>query len=126
MASNLNLGKYFVWCMLIVIFVAFVFFTVRGIIRTVKSAKRAGASHLTSIAVVTFVSVIIAAFSWIFNMGWLRAIMTFLLVPVIHGLVYIFSNLIFVKYMDKSKKMRVMKVFFVATYLLAYLFVRKQ
>jgi len=48
--------------------------------------------------------------------------MTFLLIPVIHGIVFFSLSIFFAVYVDKSPKMLKFNVFFIITYLLSYVF----
>lgn len=67
---------------------------------------------------VSLLCIAVAAASWIFNMGWLRFFMTFLLIPFIHAIVFFLTNLFSANYIQKSKKSKDIYIAFCATYLL--------
>ena len=50
--------------------------------------------------------VVIVGISWVFNMGWLRLIMTFLLIPFAHAILFLITVFSTVKYVDKSAKIK--------------------
>ena len=72
--------------------------------------------------ITAFVAVAVAAVSWVLNFGWYRFIMTFVAVPIVHGMVFLISDLFFCKYVDKSSSLLKLNIFYVLSYLLTYLF----
>lgn len=66
--------------------------------------------------------VVIAGISWVFNMGWLRFIMTFLLIPFAHAILFLITVFSTVKYVDKSAKIKIINLLFMLTYLMFYVF----
>ena len=64
--------------------------------------------------------IFIAAASWVLNIGWLRFAMTLLLVPFIHAALFVTVNIVVSKYAENSPKLKITNLFFVITYLLAY------
>lgn len=65
--------------------------------------------------------IIMAGASWILNIGWLRLIMTFLGVPLLHAVAFVFICNFSLTYADKSAKLKKYVVFSFVTYLLGYL-----
>lgn len=72
--------------------------------------------------IISVVAVIIAAVSYVLNMGWIRFFMIFLMIPFIHAAILIVTNVFMAKYIDKSKKMRWLNLLFILTYLVFYIF----
>ena len=71
--------------------------------------------------ILSIVYIFIAAVSWVFNMGWIRFVLTILFVPVIHAIAFLTSNLYSAKYFEKSRNIKTLNLFFVITYLMVYL-----
>lgn len=67
---------------------------------------------------VSLLCIAVVATSWIFNMGWLRFFMTFLLVPFIHAIIFFLTNLFSADRIQKSKKSKNIYIAFCITYLL--------
>ena len=86
----------------------------------VKSHKQGNHSKRNAI-LASLLCIAIAGFSWILNMGWIRFIMTFMLIPFIHAIIFFLINLITAGYIHKSKKIRNINIFFCLTYLLFYI-----
>ena len=84
--------------------------------------KKGKSDKFKKIIILTFGSIIIAAASWVFNFGWIRFFMTFLLVPVIHTIIFFLTNILLAMYTDRSSKMLKLNLWFVITYLSTYLF----
>ncbi|MBO4950096.1 MAG: hypothetical protein J6E38_03660 [Clostridia bacterium] len=85
-------------------------------IRTfVKADKKAKISSS-----ITLFVILVAAASWIFNMGWLRLIMTLFLVPFIHAAVLIAVSIIASKYYDISNKLTIFNTLFLFSYAVVY------
>lgn len=116
-----NVNRSLLLTLLIIVFVVAIVVIVGGVIFAIVKARKNNFPNSKKIIVCTFVSIIIAAVSWILNFGWIRFFMTFLLVPIIHGIVYFLVNLFFAKYTDQSPKMSRLNLLFIITYLIAYL-----
>lgn len=71
--------------------------------------------------ILTLLCMTIAAVSWLLNMGWLRFVMTYTLIPFVHAIIFFLANLFSAKYMQKSKKLKAIFIMFCITYLLSYL-----
>lgn len=93
-----------------------------AIIKTVKFLRENSFRGKGKMIIISVISILIMASSWVINMGWLRLILTFLLIPVIHILAFFLMNLYSSKYFEKSKKLKVLNVFFVMTFLACHLF----
>ena len=72
--------------------------------------------------VVSILSVVIAALSFVMNMGWIRFIMIFLMIPFIHAAIFFLTNLFVSFYAERSHKIRSFNLLFCITYLAAYIF----
>lgn len=70
--------------------------------------------------IISVISILVVVATWIFNLGWLRLFMTAVLIP--HIVLFIFMNLYSTKYFDNSKKIKILNIFFVLTFLFAYVF----
>ena len=103
-----------------VIIIAVLVIVCGTIIAIIKACKK-GEHNKRKDILLTLLCIAIAAASWIFNMGWIRFIMTFLLIPFIHAIVFFLVNLFSSKYIQKSKKSRNIYIMLCITYLLFYL-----
>ncbi len=65
--------------------------------------------------------IIIVMASWFFNMGWLRFFMTIILIPFVHAVVFFLTNFFAAKYFDKSTKIKKLNLWFIVSYIIAYL-----
>ena len=70
--------------------------------------------------IISVISILVVVATWIFNLGWLRLFMTAVLIP--HIVLFVFMNLYSTKYFDNSKKIKILNIFFVLTFLFAYVF----
>lgn len=90
-------------------------------IKSIISSRRNGNNIKLKYTLIAVLFVIIAVVSWIFNMGWLRFILTFLAVPIIHTIAFMIINNISLPYINKSVKLKRYVVLTYITYLLSYL-----
>ncbi len=119
MQSVLNMNFFLI--LLIAFFVIAIAVVAGGMIWAIVKARKENGSNYIKTIVITVSSMLVAAVSWVLNLGWLRLFMTFFMVPVIHGIVFFIANLCFAKYIDKSTKMKKMNMLFIITYLIAYI-----
>ena len=91
------------------------------IINSIISTKKDRNNSKLKYNLISILFVIIAIVSWVFNMGWLRFIMTFLAVPIIHTIAFIIINSFSLSYIDKSVKLKRYVNLSYITYLLGYL-----
>lgn len=70
--------------------------------------------------IISVISILVVVATWIFNLGWLRFFMTAVLIP--HIVLFVFMNLYSTKYFDNSKRIKILNIFFVLTFLFAYVF----
>ncbi len=113
---NKNLIFYFLIalpCVLIALILSFLIFSI------IKAKKKGEYTNLKMI-LSTVASIIIAGASWIFNMGWIRVILTIMLVPFIHAIVFFVTNLYISKYIRSSNKLKLLNVIFFVSYLMSY------
>ena len=118
MLSNVN--RTLLLYLLIGIIIIAVFVIVGGTIIAIINAYRKGDRSKRKCIFLTLLCIAIAATSWIFNMGWIRFIMTFMLIPFIHAIIFFLINFFTASYIHKSKKLRNINIFFCLTYLLFY------
>ena len=112
-----NIPRELLWNSLIAISAIAVAVTVLSI---VKALTNSTPSYKKTV-IAALISIAVAAASWVFNMGWIRFFMTFLLIPIVHAIVFLLSNLSFAKYTGKSSVMEKLNAFFIITYLISYL-----
>ena len=86
-----------------------------------KAAKNNEPDRKKAIIVSLF-SVVIAALSFVMNMGWIRFIMIFLMIPFIHATIFFLTNLFISCYTERFAKIRLFNLLFCITYLAAYIF----
>lgn len=120
MLANVNRNLLFI--VLIVAFFVSVFTVIGGLIWAFVRLKKNCSPHAKKTVVFTLLSIVVAAASWILNFGWMRFFMTLLALPFLHGVGYFLANMFFAKYVDQSPEISKMNFWFIATYLLAYLF----
>lgn len=102
----------------VVMIVVIVGGTVWAIIKSIKK----NSAEQRRVIILTWISLFVAALSWVLNIGWLRIIMTFLLAPFIHAIVFFAINFSVAKYVSQSPKIKKLNLFFIITYLLLYIF----
>ena len=119
MLSNVN--RSLLLYLLIGIIIIAVLVIVGGTILAIIKAYRKGEHSKRKCIFLTLLCIAIAATSWIFNMGWIRFIMTFMLIPFIHAIIFFLINFFTASYIHKSKKLRHINIFFCFTYLLFYI-----
>lgn len=118
-----NANKSLLLGLLVILCVIALAVLVGGVFWSVVKVKKAKSSNYKKVVIWTYLSIIIATASWVFNFGWLRFIMTIMLIPVIHGIVFFVANLIFGAYVDQSPKMKRLNIFFVITYIVYYVLI---
>lgn len=94
-----------------------IFILVKSIISSKKNENHIKLKY----NLVAILFVIIAIASWVLNMGWLRFILTFLAVPIIHTIAFMIINNFSLSYIDKSVKLKKYVVLTYITYLVGYL-----
>lgn len=119
MLANVNSG--FLLTLLIIAFVVAIVVIIGGTILGIVKARKNNSFNSKKVIFRTVGSITIVAISWILNFGWLRFFMTFLLVPVIHGIIFFLANVFFAKYIEQSSKMSKFNLLFFITYLISYL-----
>lgn len=118
MLSNIN--RTLLLYLFVSVFVIVILVILGGTVITIIKSFRHDDRHKRKIMLTTLSCIVIAGISWIFNMGWVRFIMTFLLIPFIHTIVFFLINLFSSKYIQKSTKSQNIQIAFCATYLLFY------
>ena len=91
------------------------------LVKSIISSKKDGSYLKLKYNLVAILLVIIATASWVLNMGWLRFIMTFLAVPVIHTIAFMIINNFSLSYIDESVKLKRFVVLSYVTYITGYL-----
>ena len=120
MKASINLDPQFI--LFIACVVVFLSVTVGVIISMAVKIKNSNSNSSAKIVIATVGSMFVAALSWILNMGWLRLILTLLLVPILHGVAFLVSNIVFSKYTNASPRMAKLNLMFIVTYLALYIF----
>ena len=92
------------------------------LVKSIISSKKNGNHLKLKYNLVAILLVIVATSSWVLNMGWLRFIMTFLAVPIIHTIAFMIINNFSLSYIDKSVKLKRFVILSYITYLAGYLF----
>ena len=77
---------------LILVFALCVIWGIAFVIRAFIKAKRNKNGAVVKWYAISVLCVGLMIPSWIFNMGWIRMVLTLLLVPVIHSFVFIYIN----------------------------------
>ncbi len=98
-----------------------VFLIVFGIVKGIKVLKKNKFYGKKRNILMSLLYIAIVLASWFLNMGWLRFFMTILFIPFIHAAVFFMTNFFVDKYSDQSTKIKKLNLFFVITYLIAYL-----
>lgn len=93
-----------------------------GVVWIAIRAKKSGARYLKRMLILLLSAVIVAAASWLLNFGWLRFFLTLFLVPFTHGIAFLLTNVLLVRHFDDSRNLRIMNLFFILSYMLAYVF----
>lgn len=110
---------YFIKGMLGLIFV--IGLIVLGIVKTIKVLKKNDFYGKKRTILISICYILVVLASWFLNMGWIRFFMTFLLIPFIHAVVFFLTNFFVTKYFDKSTKIKKLNIWFIISYLIAYL-----
>lgn len=109
----------------VILLIAFVLVNViavvGGVVWTICKALKMKDKKGFRAIILSMLCILVAACAWIFNFGWLRLVLTVMLVPFIHAIIFFITNTCASKYMDKSKKMKVCIWLFYITYILAYI-----
>ena len=98
-----------------------IFFGARYIVKKYKQSKFNGNKTAKKWYVVIILSVVIMILSWIFNMGWFRVVLTWLPLPLIHTIAFLFINIKTANKVSSFKKMKKYIILSCTTYLLSYL-----
>ncbi len=93
----------------------------RVVLAMVKAIKNSAPAS-KKVIFYTIGAIIIAAASWVLNFGLLRFLLTILMIPMIHGILFLFANIYFAKYTEKLPNMKKLNLLFIITYLIAYVF----
>lgn len=91
-----------------------------AVIAMVK-AKKSGNRMRVRYDVISIVSVLVAAASWLLNFGWIRFIMTLRAIPFIHAILFFFVNHFAAAYVKKSRALNSFTVLSYVFYMAAYL-----
>ena len=91
-----------------------------GIIKGIQFLRKNKFFGKTKTIILSIILILLVSISWVFNMGWLRIIMTILFIPIIHSVVFFFMNLCSARYFNESKRVKLLNVYFILTFLIAY------
>lgn len=113
---------YLLYVLLFLLIVTSVLVIVGTTIWALIRAKKDNSPNRRDIALISLTFFIFAAASFIFNIGWLRLIATFLLVPFTGTIAFFIMNFFAGKYIDKSNYLKKLNLFFMLTYLAGNIF----
>ena len=116
-----NTKPFLLYLVMLITFVVAVAVVVGGTIWVIAKIRKSKSLYSKKVILYTVAAIVIAAISWILNMGWIRFFMTFLGIPFIHGIVFFLANMFFAKYTDRSRGMSALNLWFVISYLVVYL-----
>ena len=92
-----------------------------SIILCVLKIKNTRLENKKATLLISLCCVLVAAVSWVLNIGWLRFAMTLLLVPFIHAALFVTVNVVAANYGEVSPKLKIANILFIVTYLVAYI-----
>lgn len=98
-----------------VCFIMFIWSLLLCIFKT-KSLKFDGKKNAV---IVSICCVVVALASWVLNIGWLRFVLSIMLVPLIYGAMFLTTNVFAAKYSKKSTLLKWCNLLYMATYILA-------
>lgn len=117
-----NIPRYLLLFLPIALFAIVVTIVISGAIWGILKDRKSGAWNRTKMLLFSMLALLIAAAAWIYNMGWIHLIMTFLGIPFIHAIIFVLNNLFVSSYTDESRTLKLQNRMFIITYLLLYLF----
>lgn len=91
-------------------------------IHSIIYSKQTGNIAKIKFTLLSGLCALIAIISWFLNFGWLRFFMTFLAIPTIHTIAFLFINDLALTYIDKSAGIKRYSVLSYITYLAGYIF----
>ena len=83
-----NVSSNILLFLLILISVSFIGVIIGGSIWGILKGRKNNSSNIKTMIYITLLAIFIATVSWVLNMGWIRFIMTFLLMPFIHAIIF--------------------------------------
>ena len=104
--------------LLIIVLIMTALTIVGGIVWGIVTAKKYKAFNLP----VSMLAILLAAGSWVFNIGWGRFVMTLMLLPFIHAGAFFITNVLLAPYIIKDRTLKRINIFFMITYLIPYIF----
>ena len=113
--------EWLVFLLILILIIAIVFIAVRTTCFFIKLGK-INTSNKKKTILISIFSIILAAVSWITNMGWIRFIMTLMMIPFIHAIIFFITDLYIASYIDKYWNIKLLNLLFYITYLLLYIF----
>ncbi len=78
-------------------------------------------STRSKLNILSAVLILVAAASWVLNIGWLRVILTWFLAPVSHAALFFLGNHFCAKYISENKWLKLVTVCSYVIYLSLYL-----
>ena len=109
-----NVDKRLLLALLIAVTVIAVVIIVGGVFLAIVKARKRNSPQIMRSIFFTIGAIIIAAISWIYNIGWLRFVLTFLAIPIFHAIAFFLTNFFSAIYFDKSEKLKKQSVLFFA------------
>ncbi|MBQ4137017.1 MAG: hypothetical protein IJD67_02800 [Clostridia bacterium] len=87
------------------------------IVKMIRSLRKNSSVRKKKAITISVICIIIAAASFVFNMGWFRCIMLWMLIPVIHPILLFATNLYAAQYTDESSTLKLTNRLFIITYI---------
>ena len=95
---------------------------ITAVVTKVMPAPNLHSSGKKTSVIISLLSIFVVAVSWITNIGWMRIMLSFFLVPFLHAIYYFILNLAICFFVGQSKSLRLMNLLFSITYVLSNLF----
>ncbi len=123
MANIFTMGSYIFFSMIfgIVKFVAIIGLIIWGIVKLIKLIKKNGLVKNKKPLVLSIICIIIATASLVLNMGWIRFGMIFMLIPIIHPILFLITNLYVSQFFVETPRLRIINFLFIITYLIFWI-----
>ena len=102
----------------IVVTLAVVIFGVKKIIELMKKHQF---FKYKKPLVISFICIFIAALSFIFNIGWFRVMMFMTLIPIIHPIIFVITNIYSSQFSKEYRGLKLTNFLFIITYLIFWI-----
>lgn len=93
-----------------------------GAVRASRKAKERGVSGTKKMIVISLSTVVVTLVLWLLNVGWIRVILIWFPLPLIHSAVFFLTNVFGAGYIFEYTDVKVASILFHVTYALHYVF----